>query len=189
MPVTDLLQAEAIAPVECTGPAQPWAHDALSEAIHGKLRCMAAARMATERPGLTLQPTALVHEAWLRMGNRAFPDEARFLAAASETMRRILVDQARHRRCAKNRHEVEFQDKTSLDVAAPVPSEEILAVHEALDGLAALDSRKAELVKLRYFVGLSFEEAAALLGISLSTAKRDWAYSRAWLHHAIHHPD
>lgn len=153
--------------------------------IHSQLRRIAATRMAGERPGQTLQPTALVHEAWLRLGDRAFENRGHFFAAAAEAMRRILVDRARRRVCAKHGGGADELDFDALQIAAPADGDELLAVHEALDRLAEHDARKAAIVKLRYFVGLSFDECAALLGVSVPTAKRDWAYARAWLHSEI----
>ena len=155
--------------------------------VYEELRRLAAWRMAQERPGQTLQATALVHEAWLKLsggeGERRWNDRTHFFAAAAEAMRRILVDNARRKRCARHGGELERVDLAAIQVAAPVPDEdEVLAVHEALDELAALDPRKAELVKLRFFVGLNFAEAAEVLGISEVTAKRDWAFARAWLY-------
>ncbi|RYD33607.1 MAG: sigma-70 family RNA polymerase sigma factor [Verrucomicrobiaceae bacterium] len=157
----------------------------LMAAIYRQLRHLATARMALEAPGQTLQPTALVHEAWLRLGNQEFENRAHFFGAAAEAMRRILVDRARRRQCAKHGGGVQKADIADMEIAAPADSDELLAVNEALDRLAAHDARKAELVKLRYFIGLSFEESAELLGISVPTAKRDWSYARAWLHVAI----
>jgi RNA polymerase sigma factor (TIGR02999 family) len=157
----------------------------LMTAIHDQLRRMACARMAAEAPGQTLQPTALVNEAWLRLGQQSFENRAHFFGAAAEAMRRILVDRARRRRAAKHGGGLDRVDFDGEAIAAPAATDEVLAVHEALDRLAAHDPRKAELVKLRYFVGLSFDETAAILGVSVPTAKRDWAYSRAWLHRAI----
>lgn len=154
-------------------------------AIHAQLRQLAAQKMAAERAGHTLQPTALVHEAWLRLQDQTFENRAHFFGAAGEAMRRILVDHARRRQAVKHGGQAKFLNGAEIDIAAPAPADELIAVHEALDELAAHAPRKAELVKLRYFVGLSFEEAAALLGISVPTAKRDWAYARAWLHETI----
>ncbi len=141
--------------------------------------------MAGEHPGHTLQPTALVHEAWLRLGDGSFENRAHFFGAAAEAMRRILVDRARRKQRAKHGGGQDHLNLDSLEIAAPEDSDELLAVHDALDRLAAHDARKAELVKLRYFAGLSFEECAALLGVSVPTAKRDWSFARAWLHSAI----
>ncbi|HWB01802.1 MAG TPA: ECF-type sigma factor [Verrucomicrobiales bacterium] len=157
----------------------------LLEAVYVQLRRMASAKMAIEKPGQTLQPTALVHEAWLRLGNGVYESRAHFFGAAAEAMRRILVDRARRKGRAKHGGRVEMRALDGMDVAAAEQGDEILAVHEALDRLAAIDARKAELVKLRYFAGLSFEECAALQGVSVPTAKRDWSYARAWLHNAI----
>ncbi len=160
------------------------AHD-LMPAIHAQLRRIAAAKMAAERSGHTLQPTALVHEAWLRLGDGSFENRAHFFGAAAEAMRRILVDRARRKQRVKHGGGAGRVELDALEIAAPEDSAELLAVHDALDLLAAHDARKADLVKLRYFAGLSFEECAALLGISVPTAKRDWTYARAWLHSAI----
>ena len=157
--------------------------------VYSELRRLAAHKMAGEAPGHTLQATALVHEAWLRLGADAQPNwqnRAHYFAAASEAMRRILVDRARRKHREKRGGGVENVDVTELEIAAPLGNEEeSLAVHEALDRLAAHDARKAEVVKLRYFVGFSFEETAEVLGISVPTAKREWAYARAWLHQEI----
>jgi RNA polymerase sigma factor (TIGR02999 family) len=165
------------------------AADELLPLVYEELRRLAAQKMAREQPGHTLQATALVHEAWLRLGADAQPDwqnRAHFFAAASEAMRRILVERARRKLREKRGGGAEHVDVDELEIAAPVGNEEeSLAVDEALDRLAAHDARKAEVVKLRYFVGFSFEETAEVLGISVPTAKRDWAYARAWLHQEI----
>jgi RNA polymerase sigma factor (TIGR02999 family) len=161
------------------------AGDQIMSTIYAQLRQIAGAKMAGERSDETIQATALVHDAWLRLGASAFESRAHFFGAASEAMRRILVDRARRRKCAKHGGGKEDLDLDGVEIAAPMDGDELLAVHEALDQLAAHDSRKAELVKLRYFVGLSFEESASLLGVSVPTTKRDWAYARAWLHRAI----
>ena len=164
----------------------PRAAQELLPLVYDELRKLAAHKMAREAPGQTLQATALVHEAWLRLGGDAQPvwdNRGHFFAAAAEAMRRILIDQARRKRCGRHGGELERVDVAEIQVPAPEPAtEELLAVHEALDELAALDARKAELVKLRFFVGLTFAEAAAVLGISEVTAKRDWAFARAWLY-------
>ena len=164
----------------------PRAADELLPIIYTELRRLAAAKMAREQPGHTLQATALVHEAWLRLGDGVFANRAHFFAAAAEAMRRILIERARRKHREKRGGGAEHVDVAELDIAAPLGNEEeSLAVHEALDRLAAHDARKAEVVKLRYFVGFSFEETAEVLGISVPTAKRDWAYARAWLHQEI----
>jgi RNA polymerase sigma factor (TIGR02999 family) len=162
------------------------AADELLTLIYDELRRLASAKMARERPGQTLQPTALVHEAWLRLGDGAFGNRAQFFAAAAEAMRRILVERARRKHRHKRGGGCEHVDVAELEIAAPEgDAEESLAVHEALDKLALQDSRKAEVVKLRYFVGFSFEETAEVLNVSVITAKREWAYARAWLHQEI----
>ena len=166
----------------------PVAADQLLVLVCSELRRLAAAKMAREAPGQTLQPTALVHEAWLRLGGdgQHWENRAHFFGAAAEAMRRILVESARRKLREKRGGGVEHVDVDEIEIAAPMPNnDELLAVHEALDRLAVLDARKAELVKLRYFAGLSFEETAEVLGISVPTAHRDWAYARAWLHQEI----
>jgi RNA polymerase sigma factor (TIGR02999 family) len=152
--------------------------------VYEELRRVAAAKMAREAPGQTLQATALVHEAWLRLTGdkrRRWNDRTHFFAAAAEAMRLILVDNARRKRAA--RHGGGQQRTAMPEIASPGAANEdqILAVHEALEKFAAQDKQKAELVKLRYFVGMTHEEAAEALGISVPTAKRHWAYARAWL--------
>lgn len=154
--------------------------------VYGELRKLAAAKMAREAAGHTLQPTELVHEAWLRLGGDRQPawrNRAHFFAAAAEGMRRILIESARRKRAVRHGGGLERvgADATVFDLAAPEVDDELLRLNDALDALAAHDARKAELVKQRAFVGLSLEEAAEVLGISDSTAKRDWAYARAWL--------
>ena len=164
----------------------PHAADQLLALVYEELRRIAGSKMARAAPGNTLQPTALVHEAWLRLGGDVQPtwqNRAHFFGAAAEAMRRVLIDRAR-RRCALRRGGgQEHDDVDALEIAAPSENDEqILAVDEALTKLAALNRQHAELVKLRYFVGLTIEEAAETLSISKATAKRWWAYSRAWLH-------
>ncbi len=153
--------------------------------VYDQLRSLAAARLAAETPGQTLQATALVHEAYLRLvdadGSPNWSGRGHFFAAAAEAMRRILVDQARHKQSAKaggQHHRVELP---ADQVEAPTNDVDLLALNDALDKLARLDHRKAELVKLRYFTGLTISEAAAVLGISESTANADWAYAKSWL--------
>jgi RNA polymerase sigma factor (TIGR02999 family) len=156
--------------------------------VYEELRKLAAAKMASENPGQTLQPTALVHEAWLRLvgdANRKWNDRTHFFAAAAEAMRRILVDNARRKRA--QRHGGGQQRLELLDLAAPsAPNDDqLLAVNDALDKFAALDPQKAELLKLRYFVGMTIEETSEALGISKATAKRHWDYAKAWLYEEI----
>ena len=165
---------------------EPDAAGALLAQVYAELRQLARAKMAREQPGHTLQPTALVHEAWLKLGEQRFENRAHFFGTAAEAMRRILIDRARRKLAAKNGAGAEHVDADDLEIAAPTDkADELLAVHEALDALATHDPRKAELVKLRYFAGLSIDEAADVLGISAPTAKRDWTYARAWLFREI----
>ena len=154
--------------------------------FYAELRQLARAKMAREKPGHTLQATALVHEAWMRLGDQRFETRAHFFGAAAEAMRRILIERARRKQAAKHGAGAEHVDADAIEIAAPTEkTDELLAVHEALDALAEHDARKAELVKLRYFVGLTIDEAAEVLGISAPTAKRDWAYARAYLYRTI----
>ena len=165
---------------------EPDAAGALLAQVYAELRALARAKMAREQPGHTLQPTALVHEAWLRLGDQRFENRAHFFGAAAEAMRHILVDRARHKLAVRHGGGQERVDVDDIEIAAPTPKDdELLTVHEALGKFAAHDPRKAELVKLRYFAGLSIDEAADVLGISAPTAKRDWTYARAWLFRAI----
>ncbi len=163
----------------------PKAAEELLPLVYEDLRKLAASRMANERAGQTLQPTALVHEAWLRLGGEAQPDwknRGHFFAAAAEAMRRILVERARRRIAAKRGGGAQVLDIDELQLPSPTADDDtLLDLHEALDKLAALDPRKAELVKLRYFIGLNFEETASALGIAVPTAKQWWAYARSWL--------
>ena len=162
------------------------AGDELLPLVYAELRQLARAKMAREQPGHTLQPTALVHEAWLRLvdkdGQAQFKNRAHFFGAAAEAMRRILVEAARRKLALRRGGRQERLDVDEIEIAAPTKDDgELLAVHEALDRLAAESPERAELVKLRYFTGLSIEEAAAAHGISERTAKRWWTFSRAWL--------
>ena len=152
--------------------------------VYDELRRLAAHRLAGENNQHTLQPTALVHEAWLKISGderRDWNGRQHFFAAAAEAMRRILVDRARRRLAAKRGAGEVCLDADELDIPAPAPDDQLLAVNESLEKFALLDARKAELVKLRYFVGMTFEEAAEALGIAVPTAKQWWAYARAWL--------
>jgi RNA polymerase sigma factor (TIGR02999 family) len=156
--------------------------------VYEELRKLAAVRMANESPNQTLQPTALVHEAWLRLtGNEAvkWQGRAHFFGAAAEAMRRILIDNARRKRALRHGGGKQRLDIDAVEIAAPAKEQELLDMNEALEKFAALDKQKAELVKLRYFVGLTLEESAKILGISTPTAKRWWSYARAWLYHQI----
>jgi RNA polymerase sigma factor (TIGR02999 family) len=174
--------------LEAVRQGDPTAADKLLPLVYEELRRLAAHKMAGQAPGHTLQPTALVHEAWLRLvGDEGaqFAGRAHFFAAAAEAMRHILIDSARRKQATRHgggQVRVDFQD---VDVAAPAEDGELLAIHDVLDKLASEEPEKAELVKLRYFVGMTFEEAAAVMGISVATAKRNWAYARAWLFEEI----
>ena len=176
--VTRLLDAAA------TG--DPRAAAELLPLVYDELRKLAAARMAGEAPGQTLQPTALVHEAYLRLvaADRpgGFDGRAHFFAAAAEAMRRLLIDQARRRAAARHGGGRTRRDLDHVEVAAPEPDDDLLAVDEALARFEAVDPAKAALVKLRYFAGMTIPQAAEALGIAPSTADRHWAYARAWLH-------
>jgi RNA polymerase sigma factor (TIGR02999 family) len=167
----------------------PNAAEQLLPLVYDELRQLAAQKLAEEKPGQTLQVTALVHEAYLRLvGNGAKPywnSRGHFFAAAAEAMRRILVDNARRKHSLKRGGAARRLDLDEALTCDEGPAEELLALSEALDGLAAEDPRKAELVKLRYFTGLSVQEAAEVLGISRATADRYWAYAKVWLYCAI----
>jgi RNA polymerase sigma factor (TIGR02999 family) len=145
--------------------------------------------MANEAPGHTLQPTALVHEAWLRLvGNQKqkWDGRAHFFGAAAEAMRRILIDRARRKRAVRHGGDQQRVDLQEADLATPSDDDQLLAVNDALDKLAAQHKEEAELVKLRYFVGMTNEEAAEVLGVSVRTAKYYWTHARAWLYREIH---
>jgi len=153
--------------------------------VYKELRALAAHRMAQEAPGHTLQATALVHEAWLRLvkpeEQARFQNRAHFFAAAAEAMRRILVESARRKKRIKHGGQLERVDVEAVDVPLPIPAEELLALDEALDRLNETDPRAAEVVKLCFFTGLTQEQAARELGVSLRTTERLWEYARAWL--------
>jgi RNA polymerase sigma factor (TIGR02999 family) len=152
--------------------------------VYDELRKLAAAKMAREHPDQTLQPTALVHEAWLHLGGDkqpAWQNRAHFFGAAAEAMRRILVDRAREKKALKRGGNLARVDTDALELPSPMPDDELLALDEALDRLATVDTRAAEMVKLCFFVGLTQEEAAKELGVSLATAERVWGFARAWL--------
>jgi RNA polymerase sigma factor (TIGR02999 family) len=162
----------------------PTAADQLLPLVYTELRRLAAAKMANEAAGHTLQPTALVHEAWLRLvggQERHWNGRAHFFGAAAEAMRRILVENGRRKRAVRHGGGQVRLDLDQIELATPGRDDELLAVNDVLDQLAARDPRKAELVKLRYFIGFTTEEAAKVLGISVPTADRWWNFSRAWL--------
>jgi len=162
----------------------PKAAGQLLPLVYDELRKLAAAKMAQERPGQTLQPTALVHEAWLKLSRdsgRQWNGRQHFFAAAAEAMRRILVDRARRRLAAKRGAGQARLDADEFEIPAPAPDEQLLDMNDALEKFEQQEPLKAQLVKLRYFTGMSFDEASEALGIAVPTAKEWWAYSRAWL--------
>ena len=163
----------------------PIAAERLLPLVYEELRNLATRRMAQESAGHTLQPTALVHEAWLRIRKpdeqARFANRAHFFSAAAEAMRRILVDSARRKKRLKHGGEFERVDVEQVEIPLPMPADELLALDEALDRLKLVDVRAAEVVKLCFFVGLTQEQAAKELGVSISTAERLWGFARAWL--------
>jgi RNA polymerase sigma factor (TIGR02999 family) len=167
----------------------PHAAGQLLPLVYDELRKLAAGYLADEKPGQTLQPTALVHEAYVRLvgtdPGQHWSGRAHFFAAAAEAMRRILLDTARRKGRRKRGGGLVRHDLDAIDPAAPENSDELLALDEALGRLAAADPQAAELVQLRFYAGLPIPEVARILGISPRTADRTWAYARAWLHHAI----
>jgi RNA polymerase sigma factor (TIGR02999 family) len=166
----------------------PRAADKLLPLVYEELRKLAAHKMANEAANQTLQPTALVHEAWMRLvgeENPKFANRAHFFAAAAEAMRRILIDKARRKRALRHGGGQQRVDLEHVDLALRDDDDQLLAVNDALDKLAAQNKAEAELVKLRYFVGMTIEEAAEVLGISARTADNYWAHARAWLFREI----
>ncbi len=164
---------------------EPTAASELLPLVYGELRRLAEFKLAREAPGQTLQPTALVHEAWIRLAGsekQEFAGRAHFLGAAAEAMRRILIDKARRKHRVRHGHGLIRVDFEHLDLAVNTDDETLLRLDDALKKLAAEDSIKAELIKLRFFVGLNIREAGEVLGFSESTAKRCWNYARAWLY-------
>jgi RNA polymerase sigma factor (TIGR02999 family) len=162
--------------------------------VYDELRRLAAQRLAHEKPGQTLQATALVHEAYVRLVGTTEPEGSQrekwsgrghFFAAAAEAMRRILIESARRKKRLRHGGGRQRIDLEGLDVAAERPPEELLAIDEALDKLAAEDAEAAQLVKLRFYAGLSIEDAAQSLGMSRASAYRQWTYARAWLRDAL----
>jgi RNA polymerase sigma factor (TIGR02999 family) len=164
------------------------AAEKLLELLYEELRRLAASKMARESPGHTLQPTALVHEAWLRMvgdRNPTFENRAHFFSAAAEAMRRILIDRARRKLRFRHGGALERVDLDEHEIAAPGDDQQLVAVNEALDNLTKLHPVQAEVVKLRYFVGMTNEETAQALGVSVATVKNYWTFARTWIFNAI----
>jgi RNA polymerase sigma factor (TIGR02999 family) len=164
------------------------ATDELLPLVYGELRILAAQKLSREAPGQTLQATALVHEAYLRLigdESQTWDGRGHFFAAAAEAMRRILVDNARRKKSSKRGGERGRIAMTDVDVASPMPSEELIALDEALQELEREAPEKADLVKLRFFAGLNIDQAAQALGISRATAIRHWSFARAWIYHRV----
>jgi RNA polymerase sigma factor (TIGR02999 family) len=168
----------------------PCAAEQLLPLVYNELRRLAASKLAQEKPGQTLQATALVHEAYTRLvgsgeavlGELRWDSRGHFFAAAAEAMRRILIDRAREKRSAKRGGDRKRLDIDAVDVATQATPDQLLSIHDALAKLAREDSAAARLVELRYFAGLTVEEAGKVLGMSTATAYRHWKYARAWLH-------
>src|SRR5258706_4511769 len=183
IPPTDSV-SDATVMLAAIGAGDSKAAEQLLVLVYDELRRLAASKLAWEAPGQTLQPTALVHEAWLRLvGDQSpsFKDREHFFRASAEAMRRILIDRARRKHAVRHGgayHRVDFE---GFDLPAPAADDQLLAMNEALDKFALEHPVQAELVKLRYFAGLTNEEVSQVLGISLSTAKNYWTFSRAWL--------
>jgi RNA polymerase sigma factor (TIGR02999 family) len=163
----------------------PRASEELLPLVYRELRRLAKQRLAHEKPGQTLQATALVHEAYVRLvdgeGARRWDSRGHFFAAAAEAMRRILVDNARRKRSEKHGGRSARQQLDDIDIAGPAPSEDLLALDDALTKFEAEDPDKARIIKLRYFAGLTEEDAAEVLGVSRATVQRHWRYAKAWL--------
>lgn len=166
----------------------PRAAEELLPLVYQELRRLAAARMSNEKPGQTLQATALVHEAWIKLSGsnqQRWEGRAHFFAAAAEAMRRILIDKARRKSALKRGEGVELEELNESRIELRAPAEEILSVNDALDELATKEPVSAEVVKLKYFVGMTLPDIAEALGVSLSTVERHWSFARAWLKTAI----
>jgi RNA polymerase sigma factor (TIGR02999 family) len=174
--------------LDAVGSGDPEAAAQLLPLVYQALRTLAAQKMASEAPGQTLQPTALVHEVWLKLAGsnrQQWRGRSHFFGAAAEAMRRILIDKARRKSSLKRGQDQPLEALHESRIELPVPRDEILAVHEALDALAAEDATAAEVVKLRYFVGMTIPEIAEALEISPRSADRHWVFARAWLKGAI----
>jgi len=174
--------------LEAVGAGDAQAAEELLPLVYEELRRLAASKMAGEAPGQTLQPTALVHEAWLRLirlDDQRFQNRPHFFAAAAEAMRRILIDRARRKSARRHGGGLERVDLDHIDVPEEATDDLLLLVNTALESLAREDTRAAALVKLRFFAGLSAEQAALALGVTDRTARRDWRFARAWLFDAL----
>jgi RNA polymerase sigma factor (TIGR02999 family) len=184
---TNLKDVTAI--LNAIGENDPNAAEQLLPLVYDELRKLAAAKLAQEKSGQTLQPTALVHEAYLRLvgpaGKRAWGSRGHFFAAAAEAMRRILIENARRKRRQKRGGALRRVELDPAQLSYSPAAEDLLDLNDALDGLAAEDPQAAQFVKLRYFAGLSVEEAAEMVGLSRSAACEHWAYARAWLHRRL----
>jgi RNA polymerase sigma factor (TIGR02999 family) len=171
--------------LEAVEAGDPLAAEQLLPLVYQELRKLAAVRMAQEAPGHTLQPTALVHEAWLRLlkpeEQARFQNRSHFMAVAAQAMRRILVESARRKSRIKHGGEWERANVDAVEVALPMPADDLIALDEALDRLQVIDPRAADVVKLTFFAGLSQEQTANEMGISLRTTERSLAFARAWL--------
>ncbi len=173
---------------------EPHAAEELLSLVYDELRHLAAQKLSQEKPGQTLQATALVHEAWLRLvvserggAEAKWSGPCHFFGAAAEAMRRILVENARRKQSPKYGGHLRRVDARRLDLACPLPDEQLLAVDEALDRLAAVNTRAADVVKLRFFAGLTEAQVAKELAVSVATVERTWAFARAWLFNEIRH--
>lgn len=167
------------------------AADQLLNLVYDELRRLAAYKMAQEAPGQTLQPTALVHEVWLKLvgvGEQKFKNRAHFFAVAAEAMRRILIDRARRRQTQRHGGHYEQVELEETGLAAPAADDQLLAVNDALEKFAQENPTQAQVVKLRYFGGMTIEETAQAMGLSVSTVKSYWVFARAWLFDAIRNP-
>jgi RNA polymerase sigma factor (TIGR02999 family) len=176
--------SDATVTLDAIEAGDPKAAEQLLILVYDELRRLAASKLALEAPGQTLQPTALVHEAWMRLvgdRNPSFKDRTHFFCAAAEAMRHILIDRARQKKTKRHGGEYRRVDFEDLDLAASTADDQLLAVNEALDKLALEHPVQADLVKLRYFAGLTNEEVSEVLGISVSTVKNYWVFSRVWL--------
>jgi len=172
------------------GPARSQTGGELLPPLYNELRRLAASKLVRESPGQTLQATALVHEAWLRLAGdpgQKWNSPRHFFLAAAEAMRRILVENARRKHSRKHGGQMHRTDLEPVEVACPLPDDQLLAVDAALDRLAALNPRAAEVVKLRFFVGLTEAQVAEQLEVSVATVERTWTFARTWLFHEIRH--